>query len=135
MRRILEDVGTYLETWGIGSVGGNIFIGNLPQSPTKCMGIFSNVGLMSPNNAPYFLPHVQILIRDEYANHITLSRLNDYVFSLLDDKWEVFTRFKGRMTALAPPGANYKDEAGNWVFSLNFQAMVVETTISSPSTL
>jgi len=135
MQRILEDVGTYLNTWGIGTVGTNMFIANMPPSPTKCLSIFSNGGLMSPQNAPYYNPQFQILIRDTAYNVIALGRLADYVFSLLDNKWEVFTRFKGRITALSPPGVNYKDETGNWVYSLNFQAIVTQTDISSPYTL
>ncbi len=135
MQRLAEDVATYLQTLGIGTVGTNIFAGNMPSSPVRCIGVYANGGSGALDNAPCLLPTIQLLVRDEYANRISVANLTDYVFSLLDGKWNILNRFQGRLTALAPPGANYRDDAGNWMFPLNFQGMFVQTTFSSPSTL
>ena len=135
MQRILEDVATYLNTWGISTLGYNMFICNMPVSPIKCLSIFSSGGLMAPTNAPYYNPQFQILIRDTAYNTLSLGKLSDYIFTLLNDKWNILPRFKGRVMAMRPPGVNYKDETGNWVYSLEFQAIVAKTDISSPYTL
>lgn len=133
MRRLVEDVGSYLQSTGIGTVGKNIFVGTMPDTPTNCLAIYSTGGPMPENNAPMLLPSFQILIRKEKGNLAVAAQLADYVFSLLDGKWSVSNRIKGRVQSSSLPGANYRDASGNWVFSLNFQMTAPQTTICSPS--
>ena len=74
MSTILEAVGTYLQTNNKGTLGTNIFLGILPESPDVCIGVFEYEGL-----APMFTmgtagikvdrPSVQLLFRatrDDY---------------------------------------------------------------------
>ncbi len=136
MRRLIEDIGTYLQTVGkIGTVGSNIFLGTMPDTPTNCLAIYDTGGPMPERNTPMFLPSFQILIRKERGDLANAAKLADYVFSLLDNKWEVSNRLKGRIQASSLPGMNYRDTSGNWVFSLNFQAHFAATNICSPNTL
>jgi hypothetical protein len=131
VRWFTEDIATYLQTLGVGTIGTNIFIGNLPSSPSRCIGVYSDGGPMDSINAPNLRPNLQILIRGEQGSLENLSNLVNYVFNLLDNKWNICNRFKGRITAKSLPGLNYRDDAGNWVFPLNFQGLFSQTETSS----
>jgi len=74
MSTVLEAVGTYLQTNNKGTLGTNIFLGVLPETPDVCIGVFEYEGL-----APMFTmgtagieidrPSVQLLFRasrDDY---------------------------------------------------------------------
>lgn len=129
---VLKDVATYLHTIGVGKLNSSMFIGDLPNVPTNAIGIYSNSGIKEQVVSK---PAFQVLIRRKSGSGFaSAARLADYVFNVLDDKWDVLQVNKGRITATSLPGTNYRDDAGNWVFSLNFQVITVVTTISTVTT-
>ncbi len=76
MSTILEAVGTFLQTNNKGTLGTNIFLGILPESPDVCIGVFEYEGL-----APIFTmgtagieidkPSVQVLFRATKDDYLT----------------------------------------------------------------
>jgi hypothetical protein len=74
MSTILEAVGTYLQTNNKGTLGTNIFLGVLPESPDVCIGVFEYEGLtpmftMGTAGIEIDRPSVQLLFRatrDDY---------------------------------------------------------------------
>lgn len=41
---LLDDIATYLQTNGVGTVGTDIFLGQLPASPDNCVALFEYAG-------------------------------------------------------------------------------------------
>jgi hypothetical protein len=129
---ILKDIATHLHSIGVGKLNSNLFIGDLPNSPIDAIGIYSSPGTLEQVVTK---PAFQILIRKKSGSGFaSAARLADYIFHVLDDKWDVLQTNKGRITASSTSGTNYRDDAGNWVFSLNFQAITVVTTLSTVTT-
>ena len=44
MATILESIGDYLVTNSLGTLGTNLFLGTLPESPDVCTAVFENSG-------------------------------------------------------------------------------------------
>jgi hypothetical protein len=135
MRRLLEDVATYLQTLGIGTIGTKIFVGNMPSSPAKVIGIYSTGGESGSGSSPLYRPSIQVINRDSAGNFGNASNMSDYLFQILEGKWNILSRFPGRIVATTLPGINWRDDAGNWNFSNNFQIHTTVTSISTPATL
>ena len=135
MRRLLEDIAIYLNTIGIGTPGQTVFIGNMPNTPVNALGIYSSGGEVSVAGSPVYRPGFQLLLRRSSGDFANASNLADYLFQVLDDKWNVLDRVRGRIIATSAPGVFFRDDSGNLVFSLNFQVITVITTISTPAAL
>lgn len=67
---ILDDLGAFLATAGVGTVGTNIFLGRLPDDPDKCLALFESPVQGGPQDtfgrdtAPvYELPGLQVQSR------------------------------------------------------------------------
>lgn len=41
---LADDIATYLQTAGIGTVGSSIFIGQMPDAPTNCIALYQYGG-------------------------------------------------------------------------------------------
>lgn len=62
---VTTDIATYLQTQGIGTIGTNIFIGELPPKPDTCCSVFT-YGANPPSlvwNGEF--PDVQVRVRGE----------------------------------------------------------------------
>jgi hypothetical protein len=62
---LLDDVGSYLQNHGIGTVGADIFLGQLPDQPDNCTALFEYGG-SSPDlhwNGEY--PGLQVRVRNK----------------------------------------------------------------------
>jgi len=62
---MLSDIGTYLQTQGVGTVGADIFLGLMPDQPDNCIALFEYAG--SPPdlhwNGEY--PGLQVRVRNK----------------------------------------------------------------------
>jgi hypothetical protein len=71
---ILEAVGNYLEDRGFGTLGTNIFLGILPETPDVCIGVFESAGVspmftMGTAGIEVDKPSIQLQVRstrDDY---------------------------------------------------------------------
>ena len=62
---MLKEIGTYLQTQGIGTLGANLFLGLMPDQPDNCIALFEYAG--SPPdlhwNGEY--PGLQVRVRNK----------------------------------------------------------------------
>jgi hypothetical protein len=62
---MLSDIGTYLQSQGIGTLGADLFLGLMPDQPDNCIALFEYAG--SPPdlhwNGEY--PGLQVRVRDK----------------------------------------------------------------------
>lgn len=45
MTTLLDDVGTYLQTNGVGTIGTTLFLSYMPEAPDLCVAVYEFVGL------------------------------------------------------------------------------------------
>lgn len=68
MATILESIGDYLVTNSLGTLGTNLFLGTLPESPDVCTAVFENAGTppaftMGTGGIAIDYPMIQIICR------------------------------------------------------------------------
>lgn len=121
----IEQVATYLQTGSIGTLGTNLFIGNLPDSVDSCVAVFDTGGMQPDIYLPTKEPTFQILVRSTTYDlgkakidairallhrnfNVTLVAGQTYVYSIL---------------ALSEGGHIGQNERGLDEFSMNFKAL------------
>lgn len=116
-------IGSYLGASGVGSLGGNLFIQDMPETVEEGTVIAMTGGVIDSAN-PTRLPSFQILHRNRSsANGL---RKVTAINNLLNNQWNVIEGFPGRCVSFSEAGAGFKDAQGRAVFSLNFA--IVTTT-------
>lgn len=114
---IITEVAAYLAANGIGTVGQDIFLEEMPPDPIVATCVVSSSGVVVAGN-PVDRPGFQILIRGtDKAEQLTRAWT---IHELLHDKWNMLSTTRGRIEAMALPGGMFRDEAGNRNLSLNF---------------
>lgn len=88
MTTILEAVGNFLQSNNKGTLGTNIFLGILPESPDVCIGVFEYEGLapmftMGTASIEIDRPSVQILFRATKDDYLTARDAADSARILL----------------------------------------------------
>lgn len=68
MATILESVGDYLVTNNLGTLGTNLFLGTMPETPDECVAVYENSGsapafTMGPGGIVIDYPMLQIVAR------------------------------------------------------------------------
>ena len=68
MATILESVGDYLVTNNLGTLGTNLFLGTMPETPDECVAVYENSGsapafTMGPGGIVIDYPMIQIVAR------------------------------------------------------------------------
>ena len=76
MATILESVGDYLVTNSLGTLGTNIFLGTLPETPDACVAVYENSGsspmfTMGAGGIRIDYPMLQIIARAEREDYPT----------------------------------------------------------------
>jgi len=64
MSRLSEEVAYYLQNQGLGTVGQNIFVSFIPDSPDSLICVIDSGGYPSDVYAPIDNPTIQIRVRD-----------------------------------------------------------------------
>lgn len=90
---LLDDLGDYLSTQGVGTVGTDIFLSNMPDAPDDCLAIFESGGFESvhtmstgPGLAVLERPSIQVLCRSKrYDTARDLARQVDLVLNGVRD--------------------------------------------------
>jgi len=88
MATILESVGDYLVTNSLGTLGTNLFLGTMPETPDECVAVYENSG-----NAPMFTmgtggividyPMIQIVARAGREDYPTARDKAESIRTLL----------------------------------------------------
>jgi len=119
----LREIAEYLQAGGVGTIGSSLFIERLPDAPIAATALYATGGTHAAHGSdPLHRPTLQILVRRETER--AAMQAAKFIFSLLDDKWNVTPSFPGRCTADHLPGPSFLSEAGFPVFSLNFTWVV-----------
>lgn len=125
----LDEIGTYLQTSGIGTLGSSLFIGMLPQTPDTCVAIYEYGGSVgtytmgSTVSARLEYPRIQAIARA--ASYSTARAKIQSVYTTLDAVAETDLSSKRyhRIRAATPPIYIGKDESNRPMFSCNFETM------------
>lgn len=62
---LLEDIGNYLQANGVGTIGADIFLGQLPASPDNVVAVFEYAGEPPDLHWQGEYPGLQILVRNK----------------------------------------------------------------------
>jgi len=114
---LLVELGTYLQTSGVGTLGINLFLGTMPGSPQTGTVIVHTGGFHQPGNPTRF-PSFTVQHRNTRVNS-GLATVKT-IHGLLDNVWNVLPTITGRIVAASEPGASFNDANGHSVFPLNY---------------
>jgi hypothetical protein len=128
MIQLINEVGTYLQSSGIGSLSVGLFIGQMPNSPPTCTSVLGQGGV-GIGEAPmeFRRETFQILNRDKSFQSAATQA--ETVYNLLAGKWNVLSTIKGRIIPDHPPGPYYRDNNNMYVFTNNFRIFTITSTI------
>ncbi len=121
----IEQVATYLQAGGIGTLGTNLFISNLPDSVDSCVAVFDTGGMTPDIYLPTKEPTFQVLVR---STTYDLGKAKiDAIRALLHRNFNV-TLVVGQtyvysILAMSEGGHIGQNERGLDEFSMNFKAL------------
>jgi hypothetical protein len=131
MATILEALGNYLVSQGQGTLGTNLFLTVMPESPNACVAVFENAGgrpTMTMGSAPWAIdrPLIQVICRGNKSDYLSAR-----------DKAETIRALLGAITDQTLSGINImrmesqgsvipmgEDENQRPMVSINFDCMV-----------
>lgn len=123
MSQVIDDVATYLQAQGIGTLGTDLFESFLPTSPDNAVAVLETAGLKPTIDAPLFRPSFQILVRaTDYAtgrtkcDAIKTALHNQYNLQLVTNG--IYFYF---IRLITEGGHIGQDGTGRDLFSLNFE--------------
>ncbi len=132
----LGDIGTYLAANVSDTtltLGTNLFLGRLPDTPDKCVAVFETSGMGPVDTAggstlPAFTqPRFQAMVRAaDYASAASLAEDIFKKVQLIDNEALSGTRYL-RAEAIQEPYALDRDSQERMVFVCNYQTMRVLT--------
>lgn len=125
MARLIDDLGTYLQTQGIGTLGTDLFQGHLPSSPDNCVAVFETGGSQPNKDLPLNHPSFQVIVRNK--SYATGRDKLESVRTALHRKFNTSLvsgqTFAYYILATSEGGHIGRDESGRDEFSINFQAV------------
>jgi hypothetical protein len=62
---MLSDIGTYLQSQGIGTLGADLFLGLMPDQPDNCIALFQYAGSPPDLHWPGEYPGLQVRVRNK----------------------------------------------------------------------
>jgi hypothetical protein len=128
---MLDDLGAYLDTNSALTLGTDLFLGILPETPSNCVALFENSGVspdftLGANNLPILeRPELQVIVRN--ASYSTGNTLADTIY-------RVFTQITNqsinsvnylRIQAIANPSVMDRDSNRRVLFTTNFRVIRV----------
>lgn len=132
MSTILESVGNYLAANGHGTLGTNLFLSRMPESPDVCVTVYENEGgipdfTMGSSGAFMDEPAIQIIVRGAPETYATVQQEADSIRRLLSQvaNQTLSGQYVLRIYpsgSLLPMGL---DEMDRPLISVNFRAKLV----------
>lgn len=118
---LIRDIAQILQTAGVGSIGSNIFLGQLPVSPDNAVVLYPTGGYPQPLPLLDVKMTAQVLVRDS-GYEAGYSRIWQ-IFNLLDRGGSRFLQApSGRKMvtqAKQPPEFIERDESNRCIFVFN----------------
>lgn len=62
---MLKEIGTYLQSYGIGTLGADLFLGLMPDQPDNCIALFEYAGSPPDLHWPGEYPGLQVRVRNK----------------------------------------------------------------------
>ncbi len=62
---MLKEIGTYLQSQGIGTLGDNLFLGQMPDQPDNCIALFEYAGSPPDLHWAGEYPGLQVRVRNK----------------------------------------------------------------------
>lgn len=125
---MVEEIGTFLAAAGVGTLGTDLFIDNMPDSPDTCVAVIESiVGLPPTRTLGSGLPVTEMPRFQVYARAASKTTAHAKAKAAWDalevvaDQTLSGTRYE-RIEALQSPFLLKRDDADRWVFLANFQA-------------
>ena len=120
---MMEDVADYLELAGVGTVGTNIFKGNMPDSPDQCITVYAYAGETPDLSIDIERPGLQVKSRAltaedalDLAEH-ALAHLHKATSQTINGVLYYYIH------ALQSPIHLGRDEKGRYMYSVNYNVV------------
>lgn len=120
----IEDIGAFLQTNGIGTLGTDIFYTKFPALPHNCIILIGQAGQSTKTTLGKTMtlerPELGIRVRNQYDE--TAEAKAKAIYDLLNLTFNTTlgsTRFKS-IKAIAPPFPVGQDKNENFLYSINF---------------
>jgi hypothetical protein len=123
---MIEDIATYLQTVGVGTIGSTLFKGQIPTLPDNCVAVFQYAGsspIVTHDKKVLDSLGLQIRVRNtEYSVGMTKAQ---EIIDLLSPKSNITigTGFYLSVVANQNPVPLGLDEKGRHEFSVNFSIL------------
>jgi hypothetical protein len=122
---MLDEIGAYLATGGVGTVGTNIFKGVMPDVPVVQVGLFEDAGLGSidaSGGVAAERPRLRVVIRGPASGYLTARTTAGTIHTLLNRVGGLtLTGIKYHfIKALGPPQGAGRDANNNVLVVVNF---------------
>jgi hypothetical protein len=121
----IEDLGTYLQTQNVGTIGTDIFYGGLKAGKLNCIALLNRPGMDDivslGRSMTLSRPELGVLVRNK-AGNLAEQKINE-IHDLLNMKTNTTlgsTRFK-RIKAVSRPFQLSKSETEGAEYSVNFE--------------
>lgn len=123
---MLEDIGTYLDTNSALTLGSDLFLGLIPDTPGNCVALFENSGVtpdftLGANNLPELeRPELQAIVRNQ--SYSTGRALADTVYRVLTQiaNQTISSTLYLRIQAISTPSVMDRDDNKRVLFTTNF---------------
>ncbi|MBC7340891.1 MAG: hypothetical protein H5U02_00295 [Clostridia bacterium] len=118
-----EDIGNYLQINGVGTVGTDIFLGQLPAAPDNVVALFEYAGEPPDLHSSVEYPGLQVLVRNKsyVAGRQKIEQTRNVLHGLTE------ATINGRryllVRARQSPEALPRDENGRALFVCNFRVI------------
>jgi len=120
----IDDIGSYLQTQGIGTLGTDLFYENFDSSATNCIALIAQAG-QSPkttlrNTMTLKRPELGVRVRNQ--NDSDAHTKAESVYNLLNHTYNTTlgsTRFKS-IKAIAEPFFVSQSKNNSYIYSINF---------------
>lgn len=120
---LVQDVATYLQNNGIGTLGTNLFVGRLPDEPDTCTAVFAYAGFPMPLHWNGEQPGLQVLVRA--PSYVQAQNLMEQIRGLLHGLSEQTlgtTRYL-LVRAKQSPMLLQRDDGDRAIFVCNFDVI------------
>lgn len=124
----LSDIGTYLQTNSIGTLGTDIYFYGLDAAPVNCIALTPFAGresykIVSEVINPY-QPNLSVLVRNTSADAAYQKTVSIYkLLRNVANQTIGSTKFL-MITATSPPGLVSVSQSEYYIFSVNFALMI-----------
>jgi len=120
---MLKEIGTFLQSQGIGTLGTDIFLGLMPDKPDNCIALFEYAGEPPDLHSSLEYPGLQVLVRNE--SYAAGRQKIEQVRSVLHGLTEAMINGRRYLLVQAKqsPESLARDENGRAVFVCNFRVM------------